>query len=66
MPLIALYRKCCETKFYQLLKNNERRLHVAVNQCKVKNVTLCSQTELFAKNINTLEDLKIIEDVSKS
>jgi molybdopterin-guanine dinucleotide biosynthesis protein A len=64
MPLIALYKKCCETKFYELLKNDERRLQVAVNQCNVKNVTLSSQTELFTKNINTPEDLKIIEDVS--
>ena len=66
MPLIALYKKCCETQFYQLLKNDERRLHVAVNQCKVKNITLSSQTELFTKNINTPEDLKIIEDVSNN
>ena len=66
MPLIALYKKCCETQFYKLLKNNERRLQVAVNQCKVKNITLSSQTELFTKNINTPEDLKIIEDVSNN
>ena len=52
--------------FYKLLKNNEKRLQVAVNQCKLKNITLSSQTELFTKNINTPEDLKIIQDVSKN
>ena len=42
MPLIALYKKCCETQFYQLLKNDERRLHVAVNQsrCALNNTVI--------------------------
>ncbi|HEY5688834.1 MAG TPA: molybdenum cofactor guanylyltransferase [Yeosuana sp.] len=58
MPLIALYRKRCEKVFYDLLKNNERRLQVAVSQCKVKNIVLNPSLELFVTNINTPEDLE--------
>lgn len=60
MPLIALYHRRCETIFYELLQNDERRLHVALSQCKVKNVELNSEKDLFAANINTPEDLKTI------
>jgi len=58
MPLIALYRKSCENVFHNLLQNNERRLQVAVNQCKVKNIVLNPSLELFVTNINTPEDLE--------
>jgi len=58
MPLIALYRKSCEKVFHHLLQNNERRLQVAVNQCKVKNIVLNPSLELFVTNINTPEDLE--------
>lgn len=60
MPLIALYRRRCETIFYELLQNNERRLHVALNHCKVKYVVLNSEKDLFAANINTPEELQTI------
>ncbi len=60
MPLIALYHKRCETIFHQLLKNGERRLHVALDQFKVKNVELNSDREVFTTNINTPEELKTI------
>jgi len=49
MPLIALYKKTCATIFYKLLQNDERRLHVALNQCKVKNIILNSEYDLFTK-----------------
>ena len=64
MPLIALYKKRCESKFLELLQNDERRLHVAVNQCKVKRVRLNSENEVFTKNINTPEDLKNLKDAN--
>ena len=64
MPLIALYRKHCENKFLELLQNNERRLHVAVNQCRVKSVKLNTESEMFTKNINTPEDLKNLKDAN--
>ncbi len=60
MPLIALYHKRCESIFFQLLQNDERRLHVALDQFKVKNVELNSDRELFTTNINTPEELKTI------
>ena len=58
MPLIGLYRKRCEKVFKHLLKNNERRLQVAVGQCNVKNIVLNPSLELFVTNINTPEDLE--------
>jgi molybdopterin-guanine dinucleotide biosynthesis protein A len=64
MPLIALYRRHCENKFLELLQNNERRLHVAVNQCRVKSVKLNTESEIFTRNINTPEDLKNLKDAN--
>ncbi|GAB2779499.1 molybdenum cofactor guanylyltransferase [Salinimicrobium soli] len=61
MPLIALYHKRCENLFYGLLQKNERRLHVALDQCKVKNVILNSAMDIFTSNINTPEELKLLE-----
>jgi molybdenum cofactor guanylyltransferase len=66
MPLIALYKKTCEAKFYQLLQNDEHRLHVAINQCKVKNIVLNSEFETFTENINTPEELEKITNESKN
>ena len=64
MPLIALYRKRCESVFLELLQNDERRLHVAVNQCRVKKVKLREESEIFTKNINTPEELKNLKDAN--
>ncbi|WP_308992280.1 molybdenum cofactor guanylyltransferase [Mariniflexile litorale] len=60
MPLIALYKKSCEDVFLKLLKDGERRLQFAVNQCKVKNVILNNEEVFFTKNINTPEQLNDI------
>lgn len=60
MPLIALYHKRCENLFYRLLQQNERRLHKALDHCKVKNVFLNPDQEIFTENINTPEELKSI------
>ena len=66
MPLIALYKKTCETTFYQLLQNDERRLQVAINQCRVKNIVLNSEFEAFTENINTPEELEQIANESNN
>lgn len=63
MPLIALYRKHCKTKFYKLLHDDERRLRVALNQCKVKNIELNPESEFLTTNVNTPEELKKIDYV---
>lgn len=60
MPLIALYHKRCKDLFYPLLQKNERRLHKALDQCKVKNIILNPDLDIFTTNINTPEELKII------
>ena len=66
MPLIALYKKQCEPVFFKLLQNDERRLHIALNQCKVKNIELNSEYDVFTKNINTPEELNEIEYADKN
>jgi len=60
MPLIALYKKSCEKPFYEFLKNNERRMHDAINQLKVKNIILKPEFEIFTENINTPKELENI------
>lgn len=61
MPLIALYHRRCKRIFSKLLENNERRMRVALNQCNVKNIILNTELEEFTANINTPEDLKLLE-----
>jgi molybdenum cofactor guanylyltransferase len=60
MPLIAMYKKHCESNFSELLQQGERRLRFAVNQCKVKTIVLSTALENFTTNINTLNDLNEI------
>src|SRR5690606_23396864 len=50
MPLIALYKKQCESIFLKLLNEGERRLQFAVNQCHVKHVILNDEDSYFTKN----------------
>lgn len=57
MPLIALYHKRCKKIFHELLKTDERRLHGALNHCKVKDVVVDPAMEMFTANINTPEEL---------
>jgi molybdopterin-guanine dinucleotide biosynthesis protein A len=66
MPLIALYNKSCQTRFLKLLKENERRLRVAVNTCKTKNVILNEENTMFTTNVNTKDQLKLVEDAYKN
>ncbi len=65
MPLIALYNRQCKTVCYKLLMQGERRLRVALEQLKVKTITLDEFQEKFTENINTQDDLKKINNAIK-
>ncbi|WP_158849357.1 molybdenum cofactor guanylyltransferase [Algibacter sp. L1A34] len=58
MPLIALYNKSCETTFINLLNKGERKLQFAINQCKVKSVSIEDNENQFTTNVNTKDELK--------
>ena len=58
MPLIALYKKKCETIFHKLLLEDERRLRYAVNACQVKTIVVDESLNAHTTNINTPEQLK--------
>lgn len=60
MPLIAMYKKHCENKLFELLQQGERRLRVAVNTFKVNTIVLSETSEKFTKNINTPNNLNEI------
>lgn len=62
MPLIAIYKKQVKDSFSKLLINDERRLRVAVNACKVKNIILEKENALHVMNVNTQNELKIVEN----
>lgn len=62
MPLIALYKKQCGIIFNDLLKKDERRLRIAVSQCRVKNIPLDHNEYNVTMNVNTKEELKQLED----
>lgn len=63
MPLIALYRKEVLSTFDTLLKNEERRLRIAIKSCKSKNIILEKEHEFSTMNVNTLKELKAVENV---
>ena len=63
MPLIALYHRRCEQKFYKLLQNGERKIGVALKNCRVKDLFLRPEQEIHTANINNPEELKILEHV---
>lgn len=60
MPLIAVYRKKCAPIFLELLKNDERRMTLAISHFKVKTIVLESTLEQYTANINTINDLNKI------
>lgn len=62
MPLVALYKNTVKSKFLALLKNDERRLRVAVKQCSFKNIPLDDININATTNVNTKEDFKKIID----
>ena len=62
MPLIAIYKKEVAGTFNTFLENDERRLRVAINSCKSKNIKLEKEHEFSTMNVNTLNELKAVED----
>jgi len=62
MPLIAIYKKRCKSKFLELLHEGERRLRFAVKQCKVNTIVLNKELEKFTVNINTTHQFKEISN----
>jgi len=62
MPLIAMYKKEVLDIFEAFLKNDERRLRVAIKSCKSKNIVLEKELEFSTMNVNTKTELKAIED----
>lgn len=62
MPLIALYKKQVKDTFNKLLQADERRLRIAVNSCKVKNIILEKENAFQTMNVNTQNDLKVVEN----
>jgi len=64
MPLIALYNRQSKDKFYEALQNDERRLRIVFKSLKTKNVVLDSSVHNTTTNVNTKEELKMIENGS--
>ncbi|WP_341216907.1 molybdenum cofactor guanylyltransferase [uncultured Wocania sp.] len=62
MPLIALYKRQIKDTFNDFLQKNEHRLRIAVKACNSKNIILEQAHEFSTINVNTKEDLKLIED----
>ncbi|MCF7560174.1 molybdenum cofactor guanylyltransferase [Sabulilitoribacter multivorans] len=62
MPLIALYKKQVAKTFYSLLQQDERRLRIAVNNCKVKNIVLDKHQIKHTMNVNTQTEYKTVEN----
>lgn len=62
IPLIALYKKQCAEKCFELLKNGERRLRKLVLAMRTKTITVSEKEEALVINLNTIEDLKTITD----
>lgn len=63
MPLIAIYKKDVINTFNTFLKNDERRLRVAIKNCISKNIVLEKEQEFTTMNVNTQNELKTVEDV---
>ena len=66
MPLIACYKKELAPFFLQKIKNKELRLRKALKEINVKTIKVSTEQEKLLKNINTPEQLKVINDESKS
>ena len=64
MPLIAMYKKKVTSTFKTLLLGNERRLRVAIKNCKSKNIVLEKKYEFSTMNVNTQTELKNLEDAN--
>ena len=65
MPLIALYKKQVKGIFYDFLREDERRLRIAIKGCRSKNIKLDKAHEICTMNVNTQNELKAVEDAYK-
>ena len=61
MPLIALYKKCCEMIFLKELVKNQRKVQKALKKCNVKIITIDETLKKVATNINTQKDLELLD-----
>ena len=62
MPLIALYKKRVKSIFNDFLREDERRLRIAIKGCRTKNIILDKAHEICTMNVNTQNELKAVED----
>ncbi len=62
IPLIALYKKQCISKCFELLSNNEKRLRKLVVELNTKTIPVSENEHTLVKNINTIDDLNTITD----
>ena len=62
MPLIALYKKEVLNTFESLLKNDERRLRVAIKACNSKNIVVEKKNQYSVMNVNTQTELIAVEN----
>ena len=60
MPLIALYKKSCEVIFMEELYQNQKKVQKALKKCNVKTVLIDGSLEKVTANINTPEDLELL------
>jgi molybdopterin-guanine dinucleotide biosynthesis protein A len=60
MPLIALYKKSCEVIFMEELHQNQKKVQKALKKCNVKTVIIDGSLEQVTANINTPEDLELL------
>ncbi len=60
MPLIALYKKSCELIFMEELHQNQKKVQKALKKCNVKTVIIDGNLEQVTSNINTPEDLELL------
>jgi molybdopterin-guanine dinucleotide biosynthesis protein A len=60
MPLIALYKKSCGVIFKKELRQNQKKVQTALKKCNVKTVVIDESLEQVTANINTPEDLELL------
>ena len=60
MPLIAIYKKNCEAIFLEELKLDQRKVQKAIKKCKVQTVVIDSVLDKHTTNINTKNDLELL------
>lgn len=58
MPLVAMYKKSCESPFLARLEQDKLKLQAAVSAMKVKTLALPDDEKFTLTNVNTREDLK--------